>query len=96
MRRVRLEGCNTPEENRFKTISDFKWCMLRHGEVAFEWQGKDYSITHRTSGEIGISEAYRQETEKLCKDADEVLEYLVDGIRLREIITQVEVTDRTI
>ena len=27
---------------------------------------------------------------------DEVLEYLIDGVRLREIITQVEVTDRTI
>ena len=96
MRRVRFEGRNTPEENRFKTISEFKWCMHDGGEVAFVWQGKEYSVTHCASGEIGISEAYKQETEKLCKDADEVMEYLVDGVRLREIITQVEVTDRTI
>jgi len=87
---------NDPETYRFKTISEFKWCMYCHGEVEFVWNDRIYSITHRASGEIGISEAYKQETEKLCKDADEVLEYLVDGTRLREIITQVEVTDRTI
>jgi len=81
---------------RFKTISEFKWCMHCGGEVAFVWKEKRYSITHRASGEIGISEARKQETEILCKDADEVMEYLVGGTRLREIIKQVNVTMRTI
>lgn len=80
----------------FETISEFKWCLYCGGEIAFDWNGKSYGVTHRASGEIGISEDYKQETEKLCKDADEVLKYLIDGVRLREIITQVEVTDRTI
>lgn len=30
---------NTVEENRFKTISEFKWCMRFHGEVEFVWKG---------------------------------------------------------
>ena len=34
-----------PENYRFKTISDFKWAMEYNSEVAFEWNGKDYSIT---------------------------------------------------
>lgn len=85
-----------PEGPDFETISDFKFCMQYGGEVEFSWNGKSYSITHRQSGEIGISEAYKQETEKLCEDADEVLEYIIDGVRLRDIITEVEVTDRTI
>lgn len=38
----------------------------------------------------------QQKTEKWCKDVDEVLEYMIDGERLRDIITKVEVTDRTI
>lgn len=35
-------------------------------------------------------------TEKWCDNADEVLEYIIDGERLRDIITKVEVTDRTL
>lgn len=29
---------NTPEENRFETISEFKWCVDCGGEVEFEWK----------------------------------------------------------
>lgn len=87
---------NTSEENRFKSISDFEDCMIRGGEVLFEYHNKEFSITHRLDCQTGISQSFMQETEKICKDADEVLEYVIDGIRLRDIITEVEVTDRTI
>lgn len=34
------------ELNRFKTISDFKWCVNCGGEIEFEWKGKgDQKIT---------------------------------------------------
>lgn len=85
---------NSFEENRFKTISDFKDCMRWHGEVEFEWNGKNYSITH--PDKISISEANKQETEKLCSTADEVLEYKVGDDRLRDVITQVTIWSRTI
>ncbi len=80
----------------FESISDFKWCMKCHGEVQFAHGDKSYSITHRATGQISISEANKQETEKLCDTADEVLEYVVNGERLRDIITKVKVTERTI
>ena len=83
------------EENRFETISDFKWCVDYGGEVEFEWKGTLYTITH-PEGMINISEAWKPETEKWCATADEALEYMIDGVRLREIITQVEVKARTI
>lgn len=86
---------NTPEQNRFTTISDFKTCMRWHGEVEFVWDGITYNITHY-NGKISISEAYKQETEKLCDTADDVLEYIVGANRLRDVITQVTVLDRTI
>lgn len=82
-------GTNSFEENRFKSIGDFKDCMARNGEVEFMWDGKSYSIVH--PDKILICEGYRQETEKLCDTTDEVLEYLIDGQRLRDIITKVEV-----
>ena len=83
------------EEDRFQTISEFKECMRYHGEVEFEWKGTLYTITH-PEGMINISEAWKPETEKWCATADEALEYRIDGVRLREIITQVEVKARTI
>jgi len=102
MRRIRRELRNTPEENRFKTISKFKWCMHDGGEVAFNWNGKGYGIFPKVKPNpesepmILIGEDNKEETDMWYATPDDVLEYLVDGIRLREIITQVEVTDRTI
>lgn len=92
----KIVGTNSFEDNRFKTISDFEDCMIRGGEVEFVCNDKKYNITHCQSGEIGISEAFKQETEKLCKSADEILEYMIDGVRLRDIITEVKVWVRTI
>ena len=86
---------NSPEENRFKTISDFKCCMKYHGEVEFVWNNKIYNIVHDPDG-IVIYEAHKGETECKYQTADEVLEYLIDGVRLRDIITEAEVTERTI
>ncbi len=86
---------NTPEENHFETISEFKWCVDCGGEVEFEWKGTLYTITH-PEGMINISEAWKPETEQWCATADEALEYMIDGVRLRDIITQVEVKARTI
>lgn len=83
------------EEDRFKTISDFKWCMKRGGEVEFEWNNKDYSITH-PDGLIYIGEKYKEETAKEYETAEEALDHIIDGKKLREIITQVKVWDRTI
>ncbi|WP_156136347.1 hypothetical protein [Candidatus Soleaferrea massiliensis] len=95
--RVKKETTAYGQENlNFETINDFKWCMCAGGEVLFEYNNRSFSITHTADLKIGISESFKQETEKICKDADEVLEYLIDGIHLREIITKVTVVDRTI
>lgn len=85
---------NSFEENRFKTISDFNDCMCWHGDVEFEWNGKNYSITH--PNKISISEANKQDTENRCSTVDEVLEYKISDVRLRDVITQVTVWSRTI
>ena len=90
-----IVGTNSPEQNRFKTISDFKWCMHYHGEVEFVWNNKTYDIVHDPDG-IVIYEAHKGETERKYQTADQVLEYLIDGVRLRDIITKAEVVFRSI
>ena len=103
---------NSFEDDQFKTISDFKWCMRFHGEVEFEWKEKLYSITH-PDGKINIGEGCYEKngkyynvishTEYIPEDgdllgdtADEILEYNVGGDKLRDVITQVKVWSRTI
>lgn len=108
-----IENKNTinNEEDRFKTISEFKWCMRFHGEVEFKWKGKSYSITH-PEGRINIGEGcyekdgkyynvnshteYSPNDDMWGDTADEILEYIVSGDKLRDVITQVEVIVRTI
>jgi len=101
-----LVPSNSMEQNRFKSISDFKWCMERGGEVQFEWKGIMYccfgcvSPSPGTEPRMIISQAGSVEvntrTEKWCDTADELLEYMVGDDRLRDVITQVTVWDRTI
>ncbi len=99
-------GTNSLEDNRFKTISDFKWCMKRGGEVQFDWKGISYCCFGCVSPspgqeprmvicQAGTAEVNRR-TEKWCDTADELLEYMVGGDRLRDVITQVTVWERTI
>lgn len=88
---------NTPEQNRLKTISDFKWCIDRGGEVEFLWNGVRYgAVRYGTNNKITVYEAYKPETEKSCDTTDDALEYMVGSDRLRDVITQVTVLDRTI
>ena len=88
---------NTPEQDRFVSISDFKDCMHWGGEVEFIWKGTHYGVVRYGQGnKISVYVANRQETERLYDTADEALEYMVGEDRLRDVITQVTVLDRTI
>lgn len=93
-------GCN------FTSISDFKWSMKCGGEVVFIWNGITYCCfgkltpPGKTETMLYISKADCEEnweaSEKWCETSDEVLEYMVGFDRLRDVITQVTVIDRTI
>lgn len=88
---------NSLEDNRFKTISDFKWCMRCGGEVELEWHGIHFGVVpHGRNGEIAIYLWNRPETEQVFHNVDAALEYMVGSDRLRDVITQVTVLDRTI
>ena len=89
------EIINTPEQNRFVSISDFKWCMSCGGEVEFDWAGQKYGVSHLK--EKIIIYLYNQpDTTRYFSTADDALEYMVGNDRLRDVITQVTVIDRTI
>lgn len=88
---------NTPEQNRFITISDFKQCIDRGGEVEFVWRGVHYGVVrYGINNKITIYEIGKPETDTVCETADDALEYIVGEDRLRDVITKVTVLDRTI
>ena len=85
---------NTPEQNRFVSIDDFKDCMNRGGEVNFEWNDKEYWITH--PNKIAIYEPEKPENDKLYSTIEELLDHEIDGEPLRKIVTKLKVWFRTI
>lgn len=85
---------NSEEDNRFKTISEFKECIIRGGEPVFVWNGNEYGVCFADSGYcIARTDGT---SEKMCSTPDSVLEYTLDGDRLRDIITRVTVVSRNI
>lgn len=88
---------NTAEQNRFESISDFKWSMRCGGEALFLWRGKKYGVVrYGLNNKITVYEAYNEASQVAYESADDALEYMVGDDRLRDVITQVTVIERTI
>ena len=69
--------------DNFVSIGDFERSLSWGAEIEFEWKGVLYGVI-------------RYGTEKVCETAEEALEYMVGEDRLRDVITQVRVVERTI
>ena len=81
---------------RFKTIGELTDVLSRGAEIEFEWKGVDYSLTPVDGHCFSIAVALQQETEKLYDTADGVLEYMLGGDKLRDVVTKVNVIGRTL
>ena len=81
-----------------KTISEFKNSVNRGAEINFEWKEREYHICPIwPNGEVKYCITpldTLQDT--VYENADDMLEYMIGNDRLRDIITKVEVTDRTL
>lgn len=84
------------EQNRFKTIAEFKMCLLHGGEIGFKYSERYWGIVPTRDDKFAVYEANKVETTKIYDTADDALEYMIGNVRLRDIITEVEVFDRTI
>ena len=85
---------NSEEDNRFKTISEFKECIIRGGEPVFIWDGMEYGVCFVEDGYC-IAQTDGSH-EKICKTPDDVLSYMFGDTVLRDIVTQVTVVSRSI
>lgn len=90
---------NTLEDNRFKTIHEFKFCMECGSEVEIAWNGIHYGIVpysvDKGTRKYSIYVWNEPDTERIFDTTDDLLEYTLGEDRLRNIITKVTVVDRT-
>ena len=92
-----IQQLNSLEENRFKTISEFKDCLQRGGEIEMEWKGVHFGLIRYGENQKITAYLWDQEgTDEVFDSADGALEYRVAGDRLRDVITQVNVLNRSI
>ena len=82
------------ETDHFKTASEFKECIIRGSEPVFAWKGTVYGVCFSDAGYC-IAHADGS-FEQICRTPDDVLEYMAGDDRLRDVITQVTVLNRTI
>ena len=87
-------GHYTGDADHFQTISEFKECIIRGGEPVLTWDGIQYGVCFHDDGYCIAR--LNGENERICATPDEVLEYMVGGDRLRDVITKVTVLSRTI
>lgn len=83
------------ESYRFHTISEFQTSMRYGAEVVIEWNGVKYGIWSEGK-QIRVTCTDYPDRNQVFKTSDEVLEFRVGSDRLRDVITQVTVLDRTI
>ncbi len=99
----------TPDDMRFESIADFKWSLECGGEIVFEWNDNSFGAfkyMRKTPDSpeqflIGPSDStskqYPEKYEDYYADTvDEILEYEIDGDKLRDIVTKITVTWRTL
>ena len=86
-----------PEDNRFETISDFKWCLKCGGEIQFRWKDQDYGVVrYGIDKKITVYRAHDKASQQVYESSDDALGYMIGDDCLRDIITRVEVIFRSI
>ena len=87
----------SPDDNRFETISDFKWCINCGGEVQFRWKSQTYGVVrYGLDNKITVYRYHDNNSQRAYDSADDALAYRIGEDCLRDIITQVEVIFRSI
>ena len=95
---VMLNTLNFSNDDRFESISDFKYALICGREVEFEWNGIKYGAFHEGEGdkEFFLCEAYKDDDGVFFKSADDLLDFEIQGVPLRKIITDVIVWNRNL
>ncbi|MBD5146616.1 MAG: DUF4417 domain-containing protein [Ruminococcus sp.] len=87
------------DSNKFETIDEFKKSVLWGCEVEFIYRGKFYGITRLEVNNINLyspKENGFEGIDIMLPSIDALLDYEIDGARIRDIILDAEITGRNL
>ena len=79
----------------FATIAEYLDTLTRGREITFKYNGREYGVFYLKDG-FYVSALGGEENEKSYKTAEETLDYPIEDVTIRDIITSVEVTLRNV
>ena len=87
-----------PDANlNFESASEFKKVLSWGAEIQFDWKGHSYGVVrYWVDNKITAYEARKSGSEKVYETPDDALEFMLGEDKLRDVITKVEVTERTL
>lgn len=81
-----------PDDYKFESLSEFKSYLSRGWNIGFEYNSIEYGIEgHNNSFDIWI---YNEDILAEGITLDEVLEYKLDGVKIKDLILSAEITER--
>lgn len=81
-----------PDDYKFKTLSEFKFYLSCGANVGFEYNNVEYGIEgHNNSFDIWI---YYNGDIANNLTLEEVLNYQLDGTKIKDLILNAEITER--
>lgn len=88
------------DSNKFETIDEFKESVLYGCEVEFKYHNRLYGITRLAVDNINIYSSKKEngfeEIDILLPSIDDLLDYEVDGVKIKEAIFDAEITWRNL
>lgn len=82
-------------DNSFLDTEDLVECLNRGCEVEFIYKDKKYFINHTSKGEVLVYEGYNEDSIKHYSDGWQALEYDIDDKKLKDIINDMKIIDRS-
>ncbi len=81
--------------SKFEDLDDFHDSLLRGREIVFKYNGKEYGIFLLMMASM-LHNLTTMRPKKVYQTPDEALEYTIDGVKIKDIITTVEIVHRGI
>ncbi|MDE6775612.1 MAG: hypothetical protein K2J37_04890, partial [Ruminococcus sp.] len=81
-----------PDEYKFETLGEFKRYLASGWNIGFEYNGVEYGIEgHNNKFEIWIAD-----TRYIAEDItlEEVLDFKLDGVKIKDLILTAVITER--
>jgi hypothetical protein len=72
----------------FSSLEEFVDNIKRGGEIEFEFNSKKHSIT-QPEGELNYIEFGKEESLSVFNNINELLEFKIDGEKIKDIVTRI-------